>query len=173
MLYPEGTRQRSISWAFRMRDPSFQRRLSHRMTRDVRKKGAYRSVSALDAMLLDIVPLDRVAHPRLLWQVDEPLLVHRVADRRQVRRRRLVVHAGGQQPALVVLANVFAGGAEQLEVGEAAHMNLAFDAIGLTDRGQLLDAGDATAQHVDAAHVRGAAPDPVSAGIQAAGGELG
>ena len=42
----------------------------------------------------------------------------------------------------------------------------------LADRRHLLDPGDAAAQHVDAAHVRGAAQDPVGAGVQAAGGDF-
>src|SRR5438477_80796 len=83
--------------------------------------------------------------------------LQRVRDRLQVGRWRFAVDAGSFQAALIVLTDVLAGGAEHLQVAEAAHVELAPHAERLADRRQLVAAGDAAPQDVDAAHVGGAA----------------
>src|SRR5207237_2327912 len=85
------------------------------------------------SVLLDVLPPDPIAHPRLPGNGDVPVALQRVADRFEVGGRRVTVHAGGFEAALVILADVLAGGAQDLEVAEAAHVDLALDAERLAD----------------------------------------
>ena len=54
-------------------------------------------------VLLDIVPLELVSHPRLLGHGHTALLVQRIADLFQVGHRRLIVHARSDEAPFIVL----------------------------------------------------------------------
>ena len=126
-----------------------------------------------DTVLLDVVPHDVVTQARSGRHGDEAVRVHGVAGRLEIPRCGVVVDTRGEQASLVVLADVLAGGTEDLEVAEAAHVRFAPHPECLGDRSRLHGAGDASSQHIDPADVRGSARNPIGPGEQAALGDLG
>ena len=69
--------------------------------------------------------------------MDITLSIHRVANRVQIGRRCLVIHPGGKQTTLVIFADIFAGRAENLQIGKTAHVDFTLDGIRFANGGQL------------------------------------
>ncbi len=97
-------------------------------------------------------------------QMDVAVGIHRVEWFTQVLQGGFVVDAGREEAALVVLAGIFGGRAEDVEVADAAHVDLATVAERLAHIDSLLHPGDAAAEDIDPADVGGAPADPVGAG---------
>src|SRR5260370_29856860 len=104
---------------------------------------------------------------RPLRQGHDPIAVERVRSIFQVRRYGVIVDARREETALVVRADVLAGGAEHLQIGEAAHVQLTASSIRLADSRHLHRAGDFAANRVDPAYVGCLSAQPVSPRVEA------
>src|SRR5258708_35747373 len=93
-------------------------------------------------MLVDVVPVDPMPQTRPLRQGHHPIAVERVRSIFQVRRYGVIVDARREETELVVLADVLAGGAKHLQVGQAAHVQRTASSILLAERRHLQWASD-------------------------------
>src|SRR5205823_14097566 len=74
-------------------------------------------------VVLNIVRDNFVAESWCGGQGNEPVGIDSVTRAAQVGMWRVIVHTRRQQSLLVVLAGIFAGRAQHLEVAEAGHMD--------------------------------------------------
>src|SRR5579885_458758 len=84
-------------------------------------------------VLVDVVPVEVEPQSGRLGDDQVPLVVDRVGDRLQVRRRARLVEAGAQQPVFVIPAGRLGRGAEELDVGVAGVVQLALDPVELAE----------------------------------------
>src|ERR1051326_4749317 len=102
---------------------------------------------------MDIVPDDFIAQPRRRRKGYVAIRIEPVARPLQVWVGRVVVDAWREQAFFVILAGVFAGCSEHLQVAESSHVDFATDAIRLTHDGVLASAGEAAAVDTPATHI--------------------
>ena len=122
---------------------------------------------------MNIVPHDFIAESRCARQRDVPVRIDSITRAAQVGMRRVVIDARRQESLFVVLAGVFTGRSEHLQIAEPGHVDFAAHAVRLAHDRRFARTGNTTAVDVDAAHVRCAAQNPVRAGEDAASGDFG
>src|SRR5262249_19595118 len=90
-----------------------------------------RRSSWLDYVVVDVVPDDAVAESGPLRQIDVAVGVKLVAGRAEIGVGRVVIDARRQQAFLVVLAGILRGGAADLQIAPARHVDLTAQPVGL------------------------------------------
>ena len=99
--------------------------------------------SVLNAMFLDVVPIE--LHPQTRFGGENHIspTIHRIRDSFEVRGWYLIVQVRAQEAALEILAGGFGCSSQDVAIGPVTTVHLALDTKGLTEHDHLVATGDA------------------------------